>query len=309
MFWWKNYPPDIKIPLLPYSSVLNWSHVANYLELFWQADLGYIEQAIFGVEVPNNSHMASIQHWRVHTVNYRIYFFCENVMLICNARHAFWNLLWWTLFYWCRSLKGTFYAAHTILVSIQKGSRIKNTWLTWHNFLKRNKYVLYCQLKDILKCTKAFFKRPIQARFFLHRFLNDMPKPISRGVENFYIWLSEEFICSQPFKSYTYSKSWDTYILELIFKCWLSWQGYLHSSLIQSISCLHNPWHCSIKHCTSSVHVKKSSHFYFYVVARPLVVLTYQHSTREGYEYALATQTLTYLLPSVCGNHYCKKQL
>ena len=80
-----------------------------------------------------------------------------------------------------------------------------------------------------------------------------MLKPISRGVENFYIWLSEEFICSQPFKSYTYSKSWDTYIVKLIFRCSLSWQGYLHSSLIQSISCLHNPWHCSIKHCTNKL--------------------------------------------------------
>ena len=33
-----------------------------YLELFWQADLGYIGQAIIGVKVPNSSHVASIQH-------------------------------------------------------------------------------------------------------------------------------------------------------------------------------------------------------------------------------------------------------
>ena len=36
-----------------------------YLELFWQADLGYIGQAIIGVKVPNSSHVASIQHRRV----------------------------------------------------------------------------------------------------------------------------------------------------------------------------------------------------------------------------------------------------
>ena len=37
------------------SPVLNWSHVATgyYLEKFWQADLGYIGQAIIGVKVPN----------------------------------------------------------------------------------------------------------------------------------------------------------------------------------------------------------------------------------------------------------------
>ena len=33
-----------------------------YLEHFWQADLGYIGQAIIGVKVPNSSHVASIQH-------------------------------------------------------------------------------------------------------------------------------------------------------------------------------------------------------------------------------------------------------
>ena len=33
-----------------------------YLELFWQADLGYIGQVIIGVKVPNSSHVASIQH-------------------------------------------------------------------------------------------------------------------------------------------------------------------------------------------------------------------------------------------------------
>jgi len=32
-----------------------------------------------------------------------------------------------------------------------------------------------------------------------------------------------------------------------------------------------------------------------------------EHSTHEGYEYALATQTPIYLLPSVCGNHCSKK--
>ena len=36
-----------------------------YLEHFWQADLGYIGQAIIGVKVPNNSHVACIQHGRV----------------------------------------------------------------------------------------------------------------------------------------------------------------------------------------------------------------------------------------------------
>ena len=33
-----------------------------YLELFWQADLGYIGQTIIGVKVQNSSHVASIQH-------------------------------------------------------------------------------------------------------------------------------------------------------------------------------------------------------------------------------------------------------
>ena len=36
--------------------------LATYLEHFWQADLGYIGQAIFRVKVPNSSHMASTQH-------------------------------------------------------------------------------------------------------------------------------------------------------------------------------------------------------------------------------------------------------
>ena len=36
-----------------------------YLEHFWQADLGYIGQAIIGVKVPNSSHVACIQHGRV----------------------------------------------------------------------------------------------------------------------------------------------------------------------------------------------------------------------------------------------------
>ena len=36
----------------------------HYLD-FWQADLGYIGQAIIGVKVPNSSHVAFIQHWRV----------------------------------------------------------------------------------------------------------------------------------------------------------------------------------------------------------------------------------------------------
>ena len=36
-----------------------------YLEHFWQADLGYIGQAKIGVEVPNRSHVACIQHGRV----------------------------------------------------------------------------------------------------------------------------------------------------------------------------------------------------------------------------------------------------
>ena len=36
-----------------------------YLDHFWQADLGCIGQAIIGVKVPNSSHVASIQHWRV----------------------------------------------------------------------------------------------------------------------------------------------------------------------------------------------------------------------------------------------------
>ena len=33
-----------------------------YLEHFWQADLGYIGQAIIGVKVPNSSYVAFIQH-------------------------------------------------------------------------------------------------------------------------------------------------------------------------------------------------------------------------------------------------------
>ena len=33
-----------------------------YLELFWQADLGYIGRVIIGVKVPNSSHVASIRH-------------------------------------------------------------------------------------------------------------------------------------------------------------------------------------------------------------------------------------------------------
>ena len=33
----------------------------NYLELFWQADFGYIGQALIGFKVPNSSHVASIQ--------------------------------------------------------------------------------------------------------------------------------------------------------------------------------------------------------------------------------------------------------
>ena len=37
-----------------------------YLEHFWQADVGYIGQAIIGVKVPNSSHVACIQHGRVH---------------------------------------------------------------------------------------------------------------------------------------------------------------------------------------------------------------------------------------------------
>ena len=36
-----------------------------YLEHFWQADLGYIGQAIIGVKDPNSSHVACIQHGRV----------------------------------------------------------------------------------------------------------------------------------------------------------------------------------------------------------------------------------------------------
>ena len=36
-----------------------------FLEHFWQADLGYIGQAIIGVKVPNSSHVACIQHGRV----------------------------------------------------------------------------------------------------------------------------------------------------------------------------------------------------------------------------------------------------
>ena len=32
------------------------------LERFWQADVGYIGQAIIGVKIPNSSHVASIQH-------------------------------------------------------------------------------------------------------------------------------------------------------------------------------------------------------------------------------------------------------
>ena len=39
-----------------------------YLEHFWQADLGYIGQAIIGVKVPNSSHVACIQHGRVPSV-------------------------------------------------------------------------------------------------------------------------------------------------------------------------------------------------------------------------------------------------
>ena len=69
-----GFPPNCFIPLL-FSAELKPSGYC--LELFWQADLGYIEQAIIGVKVPNSSRAASIQHWRVHTVNYRIYFFCE----------------------------------------------------------------------------------------------------------------------------------------------------------------------------------------------------------------------------------------
>ena len=37
-----------------------------YLEHFWQADLGYIGQAIIGVKVPNSSYEACIQHGRVN---------------------------------------------------------------------------------------------------------------------------------------------------------------------------------------------------------------------------------------------------
>ena len=33
-----------------------------HLELFWQAELGYLGQAIIGVKVPHSSHVASIQH-------------------------------------------------------------------------------------------------------------------------------------------------------------------------------------------------------------------------------------------------------
>ena len=39
-----------------------------YLEHFWQADLGYIGQAIIGVKVPNSSHVACIQHGRVASI-------------------------------------------------------------------------------------------------------------------------------------------------------------------------------------------------------------------------------------------------
>ena len=46
------------------------------------------------------------------------------------------------------------------------------------------------------------------------------------------------------------------------------------------------------------------------VSQRPEVSDYAEHSTHEGYEeYALATQTPTNLLPSVCGNHYCKKTI
>ena len=40
-----------------------------YLEHFWQADLGYIWQAIIGVKVPNSNHVACIQHGRVHHIS------------------------------------------------------------------------------------------------------------------------------------------------------------------------------------------------------------------------------------------------
>ena len=33
-----------------------------YLELLWQADLGYTGLAMIGVKVPNSIHMASIEH-------------------------------------------------------------------------------------------------------------------------------------------------------------------------------------------------------------------------------------------------------
>ena len=42
-----------------------------YLEHFWQADLGYIGQAIIGVKAPNSSHVACIQHGRVQ--NYTLH--------------------------------------------------------------------------------------------------------------------------------------------------------------------------------------------------------------------------------------------
>ena len=45
-----------------------------FLEQFWQADLGFIGQAIIGVQVPNSSHVASIQHQRV------LVFFCMQLI-------------------------------------------------------------------------------------------------------------------------------------------------------------------------------------------------------------------------------------
>ena len=43
-----------------------------YLEFFWQADLGYVGQAIIGVKVPNSSHVACIQHGRVRVFDLQI---------------------------------------------------------------------------------------------------------------------------------------------------------------------------------------------------------------------------------------------
>ena len=47
------------------ASLVDFLNLIEWNKKIWQADLGYIWQAIIEVKVPNSSHVASIQHRRV----------------------------------------------------------------------------------------------------------------------------------------------------------------------------------------------------------------------------------------------------